>query len=53
MAGGPGGDVEAAVELYDRYAGQVYGVARRIVGNETDAEDVVQEACTSQVITFW
>jgi RNA polymerase sigma-70 factor, ECF subfamily len=35
--------VEAAAELYDRYAGQVFALARRIVGNETDAEDVVQE----------
>lgn len=37
------GDMDAAAELYDRYAGQVYALARRIVGNEMDAEDVVQE----------
>ena len=44
MAVDPGGDVEAAAELYDCYAaGQVYALTRRIVGNETDAEDVVQE----------
>lgn len=35
--------MEAAAELYDRYAGQVHALARRIVGNETDAEVVVQE----------
>ena len=36
-------DMEAAAELYDRYAAQVYALARRIVRNDTDAEDVVQE----------
>lgn len=35
--------MEAAAELYDRYAAQVYSLARRIVGNDTDAEDVVQD----------
>ena len=35
--------MEAAAELYDRYAGQVYALARRIVRNDPDAEDVVQE----------
>lgn len=37
------GDMEAAAELYDRYAGHVYALARRIVRNDSDAEDVVQE----------
>lgn len=37
------GDMDAAAELYDRYAAQIYAVARRIVGNDGDAEDVVQE----------
>jgi RNA polymerase sigma-70 factor, ECF subfamily len=37
------GDVEAVSELYDLYAARVFGLALRIVGNRTDAEDVVQE----------
>jgi RNA polymerase sigma-70 factor, ECF subfamily len=37
------GDMEAAAELYDRYAGQILALARRILRNEGDAEDVVQE----------
>jgi len=30
--------------LYDRYAGQVYGVAQRILEDRTTSEDVTQEA---------
>jgi RNA polymerase sigma-70 factor (ECF subfamily) len=37
------GEMDAAAELYDRYAAQVYALARRIVRNDGDAEDVVQE----------
>lgn len=37
------GDVDAAAELYDRHAGKVLGLARRILRNDSDAEDVVQE----------
>jgi RNA polymerase sigma-70 factor (ECF subfamily) len=37
------GDMDAAADLYDRYAPQVYALARRIVRNDGDAEDVVQE----------
>lgn len=37
------GDMEAAAELYDRYAGQILALARRILRNDGDAEDVVQE----------
>jgi RNA polymerase sigma-70 factor (ECF subfamily) len=37
------GDMEAAAELYDRYAGQIYALARRILRDDADAEDVVQE----------
>ena len=36
-------EMDAAAELYDRYAPQVYALARRIVRNDGDAEDVVQD----------
>jgi RNA polymerase sigma-70 factor, ECF subfamily len=37
------GDMNAMSELYDRYAARLLGLALRIVGDRTDAEDVVQE----------
>jgi RNA polymerase sigma-70 factor (ECF subfamily) len=37
------GEVEALADLYDRHAALVYGLARRILRNDADAEDVVQE----------
>jgi RNA polymerase sigma-70 factor (ECF subfamily) len=37
------GDEAAMTEMYDRYSGIVYGVALRILGNATAAEDVLQE----------
>lgn len=37
------GDVDAAAELYDRHAARVFALARRILRNDSDAEDVVQE----------
>ena len=37
------GDQSAMADLYDRYSGVVYGVALRVLGNTTAAEDVVQE----------
>jgi RNA polymerase sigma-70 factor, ECF subfamily len=37
------GDETAMADLYDRYAGIVYGVALRVLGNTTAAEDVLQE----------
>lgn len=36
-------DMDAAAEFYDRYSGQVYALARRILRDDGDAEDVVQE----------
>ncbi|MDP9075299.1 MAG: sigma-70 family RNA polymerase sigma factor [Actinomycetota bacterium] len=41
------GDDEALAEVFDRYAPLVYGLARRVTGNEATAEDVVQEVFTS------
>jgi RNA polymerase sigma-70 factor (ECF subfamily) len=35
--------MDAAGELYDRYASQVFGLARRILRNDSDAEEVVQD----------
>ena len=37
------GDPDAFRALYDRHAGEVYGYARRIVGDGAAAEDVSQE----------
>ncbi|HEV7675294.1 MAG TPA: sigma-70 family RNA polymerase sigma factor [Candidatus Angelobacter sp.] len=37
------GDQSAMTELYDRYAGVVYGVAIRVLTSTAAAEDVVQE----------
>src|SRR5690348_9643997 len=37
------GDQSAMADLYDRYAGVVYGVSLRVLANTTAAEDVVQE----------
>jgi RNA polymerase sigma-70 factor (ECF subfamily) len=37
------GDESAMAEMYDRYSGIVYGVALRVLGNTSAAEDVLQE----------
>ncbi|MFN8623241.1 MAG: sigma-70 family RNA polymerase sigma factor [Chloroflexota bacterium] len=38
------GDQAAIGQLYDRFSGQMYGLAMRITGDATQAQDVVQEA---------
>jgi RNA polymerase sigma-70 factor (ECF subfamily) len=43
------GDDEAMCEVFDRYAPLVFGLARRVTGNSTAAEDVVQEV----FMTLW
>lgn len=37
------GDQAALAEVYDRYVGLVFGMARRVLGDEAKAEDVTQE----------
>ncbi len=36
-------DVDAVAELYDRHAGRLLGLARRILGDGGEAEEVLQE----------
>jgi RNA polymerase sigma-70 factor (ECF subfamily) len=43
IAGIRAGDQNAMADLYDRYAGVVYGVSLRVLADTTAAEDVVQE----------
>jgi RNA polymerase sigma-70 factor (ECF subfamily) len=38
-----GGDEHAMADLYDRYSGIVYGVALRVLGDTSAAEDLLQE----------
>ena len=37
------GDPSALAEVYDRYVGLVYGLARRVLGDDARAEEVTQE----------
>jgi RNA polymerase sigma-70 factor, ECF subfamily len=37
------GEVEAAADLYDRYAPLILGLARRILRNQQDAEEALQD----------
>src|SRR6478672_1002037 len=37
------GDESAMSDLYDRYSGIVYGVALRVLGSTSAAEDILQE----------
>lgn len=39
-----GGDPQAVAELHDRYAPMLLGLARKVVKDRDDAEEVVQEA---------
>lgn len=38
-----GGSADALAELYDRHASMVFGLARRVTGQQEDAEEVVQD----------
>ena len=38
------GSPEALSDLYDRYSGMLTGLAFRVVGNRSDAEEILQEA---------
>ncbi len=40
-----GGDVAAFENLYDRHAGLIFSLAVRILRNEAEAEDALQEIC--------
>jgi len=37
------GDFDAFIELVEPYKGRIFGLARKMTGNQQDAEDIVQE----------
>ena len=39
-----GGDADALSKLYDRYSGMLMGLAHRVLGDASDAEEILQEA---------
>ena len=39
-----GGDADALSKLYDRYSGMLLGLAHRVLGDASDAEEILQEA---------
>jgi RNA polymerase sigma-70 factor (ECF subfamily) len=41
------GDEEALAEAFERYAPLVYGLARRVTGDTTVAEEIVQDVFTA------
>jgi RNA polymerase sigma-70 factor (ECF subfamily) len=41
------GDEDALSDLYDRYAGLVYGTGKRLLGDRETAEELVQDVFTS------
>ena len=41
------GDEEALSDLYDRYAGLIYGTGKRLLGDRETAEELVQDVFTS------
>jgi RNA polymerase sigma-70 factor (ECF subfamily) len=47
LRGVQGGDDASLAALYDRYGGVAYGLALRITGDATTAEDAVQDAFVS------
>jgi RNA polymerase sigma-70 factor (ECF subfamily) len=45
-------DLAAAAELYDRYARSVRGIARRLLGADTELDDVVQDVFIAAITSI-
>lgn len=43
------GDLAAAAELYDRYASNVRGMAHRLLGADTELDDIVQDVFVAAI----